>query len=653
MFGLVSPAALFALALVGVPILLFLITRRRLRVEEFPAAVLVAELGYVRTNRARLLERILLLIRILLVAGIVIAAAGAFFVPPSSMANLFKPKEATPVLVLVDDSPSMARMISADRNMYGNAWSIADAIVARLDRGGNVHVARISGRKREEAFPDYRAFRGSAITTAVRRELVGFNEQPVVVFLTDGAVTDAGPIGQTKAAYAVDMTNGRSIADPAIGDVTTAAPVVLAGQRFTANVTIAGVGAVHEVELTLSDEKGENIYRRQKVNLDPSSAESTNVSADIPPGPEGLTVYKLEISCPADKYAVNNVVFLPVNRVRVPKVVLSGEKAELLKAALFPTGTAFVDGLAGGMVQPEDLKEALDGIDVVVWAGEKACDETNTEGLLGFMADGGGIVDVRGLSENGGAGATNRIDDAVQKPVGTAGILGMLLPPKMKSWVYGPEVLKDGQAIVYVSGTKGRGPAVFMKQSGTGNCLTCGLDLRTLGETNAPYLPAILREMIRLAAHMPVPTVMGQAGSEVDVLMPDEEGVLYEEGGKIAKFTGTIFAGAGKYPAVQMFSPAKSELKQGMGVLVPDSERYPWRYKADVAFTKEKGWEGGVVSPDDLWQALGERLLSVPLAGLIGAICIVLMLMDALLGNMLAAQRTSAKSAPGRERLAT
>ena len=654
MFGLATPAALFALALAGVPILLFLITRRRLRVEEFPAAVLVAELGYVRTNRARLLERLLLLIRILLVAGVVFAAAGAFLVPPSSMANWFKPKEATPILVLIDDSPSMARMITPDKSIYDDSWSIADAIVARLDRGGNVHVARISGRKREEAFPDYRAFRGSAMTTAVRRELAEFTEQPVLVLLTDGAVTDVGPVGQVSAAYVVDVTNGLPIVDAAVSDVTTAAPVVLAGQGFAVNVAIAGTSGVNETELTLSDEKGENVYRRQKVNLSPSGEEAgANVNVDIPPGPEGLAVYKLEVSSPVDRYAVNNVVYLPVNRVRAPKVVLSGEKAELLKTALFPTGTAFVDGLAGGMTQPEDLKEALDGVDVVVWVGDKACDEAVGGSLLGFTADGGGVVDVRGLSENGGPGAVSRIDDAVPEAVGAAGILASLLPPKMKSWIYAPEVTKDGQAIVYVSGAKGRGAAVFMKQSGAGFCLTCGLDFRTLGETNAAYLPAILRELIRLAAHLPAPMVMGQAGSEIDALMPDEKGVFHEEDGKLTKFTGTLFLTAAKYPAAEVFSPSENGLKRGIGVLVPDSERYPWRYKAVDAFAKEKGWENAVVSPGDLWQALGEKLLSVPLAGLIGVICVILALMDALLGNILAAQRTSAKSAPGRERLVT
>jgi len=585
----------------------------------------------------------------LLAALIVFTAAGAFIVPPPRLAAAFGRKNEREALIIVDDSPSMERRLDDGRTVFEAALDKAAAMAD--DFGGAVRVARISGKSADAPFPDYASYGGGNITLALRRELASTEKPPIVMLLTDCAVDSPGPVGQHEV-FAVDVAAGASLPDAAIMDIVPDAPVLLAGQACRLNVKIAVFGRLTEGEIVLADEGGDVQFRRRSVAFSglPGAETVAEIAVAVPPGPEGVTVYRLILSVPGDRYSGNDVHLVAVNRVRPPRVLAVGNRAGVLKTALFPSGAPFADGMSGGVAALDDLAEVLSGgADALVWADTQPFAAKAFGKASEFIAAGGLVIDVHGAcSTPAGTESRERMTLHFEKPFR---LLAHLLPSETVGFVYAADERESISAVAWGETQRGRGQTVALKRTGKGAWLRCGIDLTALDDEHAAYLPAVMRELLRIGLDLPPPVIAARAGEEAHLLSNGRDGLLYRGREGAARFSGSALMSMSRYPDVVKFTPAGSVEMRGVSISGPESERFPWRYTAE-RFMKSSGWKGRVVSPDELPTLLARRLAAVPLAGLIGILCLLLLVCDAVIGNMLAAERARVRTAPGRERLA-
>lgn len=107
MIGFLQPWALFALPLVGVPLLLHLIQRRDPPTVEFPAVRYLVQVTEEHQRRLKLRHWLLLLVRTLLVVALVLAAAG-----PSARLGEAVSHAPSALVLVVDNSPSSAAVVA-------------------------------------------------------------------------------------------------------------------------------------------------------------------------------------------------------------------------------------------------------------------------------------------------------------------------------------------------------------------------------------------------------------------------------------------------------------------------------------------------------------------------------------------------------------
>lgn len=654
MFGMSHPLALLALLLVGVPVILYIIRHRHLNVQEFPAAVLVAELGYIRTSRARLLERILLALRILTVVGLVLILAGAFMVPPPGMVRFLPPRRKSDMLVLIDDSPSMDIRLSNGLTAYTAAFEFASGLQDRYNSAGKVEVRRLSGLAPEDPFPAYHVHAGAYMTRALQRELASMPTVPVLVFLTDNAVSNPGPVAGVEAAYPVVVSRISTLPDVAVLNASSDTPVLLSGQGCVLSVQLASTGPGGDAELCLLRDDATTLLRTVSLEIPPAQDEALlDVSIDVPPGPEGITEYVVRFDAAWDAYPINNTIRLPVNRLRAPRVLLAGDKNEIFSKALFPSGTPFLDGVLGTSVAAADLPEVLDAdVDVLILVSAGDGDQGAATRVTSYLAGGGCVIDLFS------AGTTPPLPSAVFRervivdPTPDMQFLAGLFRNRLGSWTFVPQPTQRPVQLLGVSGTWGNSTAVYMVRHGKGRRLICGLDLTGLETGDAPYLPIVLRELIRVVMRLPAPVLTAEAGSQIDVLDADIDGIAGTGDQGFFRFTGSFIIPSRTYPASIRYAPVDTDAGFGVGILPPASEHIPWRFAGSRPFAGVPGWSQEIVELNGLHAMLQHSMLSVSLGASLGLACLLLVLAGTLLSNMLAAERARTAIAPGRERLA-
>ena len=140
-----NPFVLFGLAAAAIPVLLHLLTLRKLRTVEFSSVRFLKELQKTSIRRVRLRQMLLLVLRTLLIVAIVLA-----FSRPAlrgSLAGFSRTGAASTTVIIVDDSPSMTV-----HDARGTAFSRAAQAAARL-----IDIAGEGDRLYIDALSDLRA----------------------------------------------------------------------------------------------------------------------------------------------------------------------------------------------------------------------------------------------------------------------------------------------------------------------------------------------------------------------------------------------------------------------------------------------------------------------------------------------------------------
>jgi Aerotolerance regulator N-terminal/von Willebrand factor type A domain len=143
-FSFLNPGFLWALPLASIPILIHLLSRRRLPEVTFPTTQFLRQLEPREIRRLRLRELLLLLLRTLAVAFLVVAFARPSFTPRHAVTHA-----AAAVAVLIDDSESMGALDEQAKTRIEGAKERARAIVNASRPGDELTLIPSTGPRVE------------------------------------------------------------------------------------------------------------------------------------------------------------------------------------------------------------------------------------------------------------------------------------------------------------------------------------------------------------------------------------------------------------------------------------------------------------------------------------------------------------------------
>jgi hypothetical protein len=128
MFSAIVPGTFFFALLALTPVVIHLLTRRRVQVRSFPALAFIAQVESGRSSRRRLRDILVLTLRALALALLVAAAAGLLW------NGVLVGDAQRPAVIIVDGSASMRQIVSGSSawsNARGSAGNLADKLSAR------------------------------------------------------------------------------------------------------------------------------------------------------------------------------------------------------------------------------------------------------------------------------------------------------------------------------------------------------------------------------------------------------------------------------------------------------------------------------------------------------------------------------------------
>ena len=135
-FSFLNPAFLWALPAAAIPIVIHLLSRRRLPEVSFPTTQFLRDLEPQEIRRLRLREILLLILRTLAILLLVLAFARPSLTPHNTVAH-----SAAAVAILIDDSESMAALEEQARPRIEIAKERAAAILEAARPGDEISIA--------------------------------------------------------------------------------------------------------------------------------------------------------------------------------------------------------------------------------------------------------------------------------------------------------------------------------------------------------------------------------------------------------------------------------------------------------------------------------------------------------------------------------
>lgn len=426
--GLAAPLALLGLTLVGVPVLAHLLRRADVRVLRLPTVALLARAAVESRRRPRIVDPLLLALRILAVALAVLALSAPFTERELS----FGDGRVASVIVVIDDSMSMSRM-EGDASLLSLAQARAAEIIDSLPEGSEVglvgagspaRVVRVRTSELASVLDDLRrerlsegTARGEDLVRALslaQRQLAGARHSSRrIVVLSD--LRGADPLAG-EALPNEDVTFERIGSEDALSNlaITQASVEVRESSRRVA-FTVRAFGAGSPTQVTARLLRGATELGRGEVTLDGGSGTGVLEVADLAlENDPGAT---LVITTPSgDAFAADDRRGVLLRPPSAPRVVLvdrlaSGEpSSRFLERALTLAPREAGGPIAVRRIDARTLGDLEVGTaDVIITVDVDLRDTHVAEALRAHVDDGAGLLVVVG--PHAGAGTTARIDD--------------------------------------------------------------------------------------------------------------------------------------------------------------------------------------------------------------------------------------------------
>ncbi|MGE0790209.1 MAG: VWA domain-containing protein [Sandaracinaceae bacterium] len=405
--GLETPLALLALAAVGVPILAHLLRRRDLPTRQLPTVALLQRAEAQSQRNVRLVDRLLLLARILLVAALVIALAAPFV----RIALAYGDGSAASVALVIDDSLSVT-----GRGLSASMRERALAILGSLPDGSEITVVlageepRVAAARTTDRASAERALseidddgaRGTDLSGAIERaahELAGARHaRRRVVVLSDMAV-HARPRDVT-------LPPGVGVEFETVGADAPTGNAAIVSARATPDPTTPGIASV-AIEIAVAEELA---GRDAAVTIESGGAVVANGTVQLTaPGSRALLHAPLQVDDPAATVSldVDDAVELDDHRgvlLRrgrgISTLVVDGAPQSIHEGggACFLGHALDLAPATGGLIERRTVDPdtfatlELDGVDVIVLVDAPAPTGELAARIDRFVQDGGGLL---------------------------------------------------------------------------------------------------------------------------------------------------------------------------------------------------------------------------------------------------------------------
>jgi hypothetical protein len=394
-----NPLYLFAAFAAAVPIIIHLLHRQRVKIEEFPSLEFVRKMLRRKTKRFRIKQLLLLIIRTLIVLFIALALAR----PTLMSGSAARGHLPTTAVIILDSSFSMGRR-EANRLVFDVAREKTLDLLDYFDKNDEVFVltAASGGRPLNET--------GTGDMEKLAREVseaeLTFSDTDLVTPLRQAAaivsestnpnreiyiVSDMQSAGWMGAADEIDATGseakllvvdiGSEIPNSCVKDLSFRIPSgtddLYMDVAFARHNGESSQGRVAEVFLkgNLLERAvfspGEGAEERERFRLPPSS---------------GLVWGDVRLA--ADKLEADDVRYFAL-QARTRRVGIVGD-AYYVRTALSPEG--------GGLFEPVEIEEgglsneALAGIDILVLSNVVRLAPMEIDAVSGFVEGGGSVV---------------------------------------------------------------------------------------------------------------------------------------------------------------------------------------------------------------------------------------------------------------------
>ncbi|MCC6806190.1 MAG: BatA domain-containing protein [Deltaproteobacteria bacterium] len=403
-----SPALLFGLALIGVPIAIHLIGRKRAPVLMFSAYDFLEEVVQRLARREQLRQLLLLLLRIAIVALLAFGLAGP------GLKSLVAPVAVSDTLIVLDASHSMSYRLGSS-TLLARAKKKAEAILRDRSQGLALVVVADTEPRPLAAQPnaDRTALigaledvtpgpRGGDLASAVKRGLELFGEGSVDLFLISDLSENAFGAGDALAStkvHAVTLVDAADRDDPprALANVGLG-PLVHehlsdGGERVI--VTARNFGAAPasgELRLTLDGQ----VRARAFIELPPGAVSEREFT--LTELADGLHPGDVTIAAEGDGYADDDTAPLAIERFAEPRVlVVNGDpKSVSFRDEIFYLERALQVAkpeVAFDVVAADDLStQRLDAHKVLVLANVPAPAASVGQEIADFVKKGGGLL---------------------------------------------------------------------------------------------------------------------------------------------------------------------------------------------------------------------------------------------------------------------
>lgn len=406
--ALVHPLFLGGLVAIAVPVLVHLVRRQTAERVLFPAAMLLAGSAEVVRRRRTFAEKLLLALRVALMA----AAVFAFARPRLFLAGSDRSRFLGSVAIVADDTPSMGAALAAGsrRTRIDEARDAILAVLARLEEGSRVRLQAASKLLLEGSsdLDECRRAAGSlaageeagSVAAALAESARWLASEPPpreLVVISDfqgSSWRGAGRtwLGSSASAHAVDL--GGPLDDWAVLDLRPADDRAYRGAPFELRARVrSSRGGTRQAELVVSG----RVARTRTLHLTAGVAEEFAFELVAPSS--GPLAGELRLAG-SDDWPANDSRAFAIDVCAPPRILCvgggsaEGELAsELLARALAP--------FAGGeraLAQLErtepPLRDAssLGRFDCIFLASPSALGEQDWSALAAFVEDGGGLV---------------------------------------------------------------------------------------------------------------------------------------------------------------------------------------------------------------------------------------------------------------------
>lgn len=429
---------------VASPILIHILSRRRVRRVRWPAMEFLLEAQRRRRRRVQIEQLLLLLLRCLVVLVLTLLVARPF-IRPSAAAAILGSAPRTDRIILLDDSYSMAYRAGPNESVFERAtravgqivgWVSAEfpgdsltllrlsapkeaaVAVSRLDGDG---VRRTTDRLSLLTVSDERARFKEAIAAVASHIEESAGQANTVVYVVgdfqrvDWVSSDARspeaslmePLRRRSesqlglSVVLVDVGVDRA-ANVAVTAIEERVPQVVAGVRATYDVTVANFGdeAVTDAELQVS--VAEQAWPAQPLaRIEPFS--TVRQAVEVTFGREGGDRLRVEVTGArsANRLALDDRRTLGVSVLSaVPILIVDGEpnndayrdEVFLLRTALNPPGE-ILSGNSVRVIDDEQLVATeLQAFALVVLANVYRVSDAGQEKLARYVRDGGGLL---------------------------------------------------------------------------------------------------------------------------------------------------------------------------------------------------------------------------------------------------------------------